>query len=172
MIAPGEPVWRTSDLGVPLRITVNGRETRRTVSPRTSLADFLRDGLGLTGLHLGCEHGACGACAVLLDGRSVRACIVLAAQVDGCSVETIEGISQGGNNALQQAISRHHGLQCGFCTPGFVVMATELLRELEQTGMAVDEVGVRERLAGNFCRCTGYQGIVEAVLDAASHREG
>jgi carbon-monoxide dehydrogenase small subunit len=157
-----EPVH--ADAGVPVDLVVNGATRRRTVPPRTSLADFLRDQLGLTGTHLGCEHGVCGACTVLLDGRSVRSCLVLAAQASGRSVQTVEGLSDGDPlNPLQEALARNHGLQCGFCTPGFLMVATELLAERRE----VDEDEVRERLSGNVCRCTGYQGIIDAVLEAA-----
>jgi carbon-monoxide dehydrogenase small subunit len=152
------------DGGVPIDLVVNGVTRRGAVPPRTSLADFLRDHLGLTGTHLGCEHGVCGACTVLLDGRSVRSCLVLAAQASGRSVRTVEGLSDGDPlNPLQTALADHHGLQCGFCTPGFLMVATELLAE----GRDLDEDEVRERLSGNVCRCTGYQGIVEAVLEVA-----
>ena len=145
----------------PVQLTVNGVARRATVEPRTTLADFLRDHLGLTGTHLGCEHGACGACSVLLDGEAVRACLVFAIQADGHDVVTVEGLSgpAGELSPVQQAFRDHHGLQCGFCTPGFVVSTTALLRE--NPSPTDDEI--REGLSGNLCRCTGYQGILDAV---------
>ncbi len=146
-------------------LTVNGRDFTAVVEPRLTLADFLREKCGLTGTHLGCEHGACGACTVLLDGDAVRACLVFAVQVDGMEVTTVEGI--GGPNGelspVQAAMREFHGLQCGFCTPGFVTSITALLRDNPKP---TDEE-IREGLSGNFCRCTGYQGIVSAVPRAA-----
>jgi carbon-monoxide dehydrogenase small subunit len=147
-----------------IRMTVNGTEIAREVPVRMTLADFLRHDLALTGTHLGCEHGVCGACTVLLDGRTARSCLMLAVQADGASVETVEGMAEGGRlTPLQQAFVDHHGLQCGFCTPG--VLAT--LRELLATHPDPSEKDVREWLSGNICRCTGYQGIVDAALAAA-----
>ncbi|WP_127126819.1 (2Fe-2S)-binding protein [Georgenia sp. SYP-B2076] len=149
---------------VDVRATVNGAAVHRTVPARLSLADFLRDHLRLTGTHLGCEQGVCGACTVMVDGRSVRACLMLAAQADGSEVTTVEGLEDNEHAArLRGALSRHHGLQCGFCTPGIVVAACELLGRCTQPP-AEDEV--RETLSGNICRCTGYTGIVDAVLEA------
>lgn len=146
-------------------VKVNGTRHTRTVPARISLADFLRDCLGLTGTHLGCEHGACGACTVLLDDRTARSCIVLAAQSHGRAVRTVEGVGgPTGQSTIQDALARHHGLQCGFCTPGFVMSAVELL----ESGEPLDEAQVREALSGNVCRCTGYQGIVSAILEVAS----
>lgn len=146
-------------------LTVNGREYTAVVEPRLTLADFLREKCGLTGTHLGCEHGACGACTVLLNGDAVRACLIFAVQVDGMEVTTVEGI--GGPNGelspVQAAMRECHGLQCGFCTPGFVTSITALLRDNPRP--TDDEI--REGLSGNFCRCTGYQGIVNAVHRAA-----
>jgi carbon-monoxide dehydrogenase small subunit len=148
-------------------VTVNGREFRRSVPPRLTLADFLRDELGLTGTHLGCEHGVCGACTVFIEGRSARACLTLAVQADGLRVDTVEGLDQFEETArLRRALSERHGLQCGFCTPGFLVTAVELLRDTDAE-KPLTEDAVREALSGNICRCTGYQGIVQAVLDAA-----
>ncbi|MBL1116457.1 (2Fe-2S)-binding protein [Streptomyces sp. 110] len=153
---------------VRIDIEVNGIRYERTVDARTSLADFLREQIGLTGTHLGCEHGVCGACTVLVDGRSVRSCLSLAAQAGGTTVRTVEGLGDGdGLSPLQQAMSRHHGLQCGFCTPGFVVAATELL----ENSAELDDHDVREALSGNVCRCTGYHGIVAAVLEVARERQ-
>ncbi|WP_396448831.1 (2Fe-2S)-binding protein [Actinomadura sp.] len=144
-------------------LQVNGSPADLWVDPRTTLADLLRDRLGLTGTHLGCEQGVCGSCTVLLDGRTARTCTTLAAQADGGAVWTVEGLSPAsGLSRLQEALSEEHGLQCGFCTPGFVAAATELLAATR--GGSLDEDAVRERLSGNICRCTGYQGIVDAVL--------
>lgn len=146
-------------------VTVNGKRYEQVVEVRFTLADFLRDKLGLTGTHLGCEHGVCGACTVLLDGLSVRACLMLAVQVDGHELVTVEGIAREptGLHPLQQAFADNHGLQCGFCTPGMLVTLLEFLRE--NLAPTADEV--RVAISGNLCRCTGYQGIVEATLDAA-----
>lgn len=148
-----------------LRMTVNGERRRGRAEARTTLADFLRDGLALTGTHIGCEHGVCGACTVMLDGEAVRSCLVLAVQADGADVTTIEGIgpTPGELGPVQQAFMECHGLQCGFCTPGFVVSVTAFLRE--QPTPSTDEI--REALSGNLCRCTGYQGIVAAVERAS-----
>jgi carbon-monoxide dehydrogenase small subunit len=146
---------------------VNGRRRRCTVPPRLTLADFLRERCQLTGTHLGCEHGVCGACTVLVDGQAVRACLMFAVQADGAHVTTIEGIASpdGRLSGVQQAFRDHHGLQCGFCTPGFVVSVTAFLREHPDP---TDEE-IREGLAGNLCRCTGYQGIIAAVRAASQH---
>ena len=140
---------------VAVAITVNGREFRRSVPPRLTLADFLRDQLGLTGTHLGCEHGVCGACSVFIEGRSARACLTLAAQVDRMRVDTVEGLDQFEEAArLRRALSENSGLQCGFCTPGFLITAVELLRDTDAEKPLTEEV-VREALSGNICRCTG-----------------
>jgi aerobic carbon-monoxide dehydrogenase small subunit len=152
---------------ISITVTVNGRMVQRSVPARLTLADFLRDELRLTGTHLGCEHGVCGACSVFVDGRSARACLTLAAQVDGSRVDTVEGLDEFEVTArLREAFSEHGGLQCGFCTPGFLVTAVELLRDTDAEKPLTEEA-VREALSGNVCRCTGYQGIVAAVLDAA-----
>jgi carbon-monoxide dehydrogenase small subunit len=156
---------------VAVSVTVNGRPVSRSVPPRLTLADFLRDELGLTGTHLGCEHGVCGACTVFVDGRSARACLTLTAQVDGARVDTVEGLEVFQETArLREAFSERGGLQCGFCTPGFLVTAVELLRDTDADKPLTEE-SVREALSGNICRCTGYQGIVQAVLDAATPPE-
>jgi carbon-monoxide dehydrogenase small subunit len=150
---------------VHIRLRVNGQAREQTVAPRVTLADFLREGCGLTGTHLGCEHGVCGACTVLVDGAAVRACLMFAVQADGNEVTTVEGMA-GPNGALspvQAALRECHGLQCGFCTPGFVVSITALLRDNPHPS---DEE-IREALSGNLCRCTGYQGILLAVRQAA-----
>jgi carbon-monoxide dehydrogenase small subunit len=149
-----------------VRLTVNGQAQRLRVDPRITLADALREHLGLTGTHLGCEHGVCGACTVLVDGEAVRSCLLFAVQLDGAEVTTVEGLSppDGTLSTVQQAFRDCHGLQCGFCTPGFVVSATAFLRDTPDPS---DEQ-IREGLAGNLCRCTGYQGIVRAVRQAAA----
>jgi carbon-monoxide dehydrogenase small subunit len=146
-----------------ISMTVNGRQLCAAVPGRRSLAEFLREDLGLTGTHLGCEQGVCGACTVLLDGRSVPSCLVLAAQADGCTVSTVEGLADGDKlHPIQAAFWQEHGLQCGFCTPGFLMTVYEFL--LSTHGPTEDEV--RRALAGNVCRCTGYQNIIKAVMAA------
>ena len=149
-----------------ISLTVNGTRERLRVESRVSLADALRDELHLTGTHLGCEHGACGACTVMVDGVPQRSCLIFAAQLDGHEVTTIEGLSpaDGTLNPIQEAFRTCHGLQCGFCTPGLVVTATALLRENPNP----DDAEIRDTLSGNLCRCTGYQGIIEAVRLAAA----
>jgi carbon-monoxide dehydrogenase small subunit len=152
------------------RLTVNGKSYARFAEARMTLADFLRHELGLTGTHLGCEHGVCGACTVLVDGHSARSCLMFAVQANGCEITTVEGLAPDGKlNTLQQAFVDNHGLQCGFCTPGMLITLTELLRDNPEP----TEQDVREALSGNLCRCTGYAGIVAAALDAAKRiREG
>ncbi|MGW3289025.1 (2Fe-2S)-binding protein [Streptomyces sp. NPDC001002] len=154
---------------IDIRIRVNGLPRRDTVPPRLTLADFLRVNCGLTGTHLGCEHGVCGACTVLLDGEAVRACLVFAVQADGSEVTTVEGIASpdGELSVVQAAFREHHGLQCGFCTPGLVVSVTAYLAENPKP---TDEE-IRAALSGNLCRCTGYQGIVNAVRAAADRED-
>jgi carbon-monoxide dehydrogenase small subunit len=146
-------------------LTVNGEPYRREVEARITLADFLRHELGLTGTHLGCEHGVCGACTVLLDGHSARSCLTFAVQANGRAVTTVEGLAaaDGELNVLQQAFRDNHGLQCGFCTPGMLITLTEFLRDNPDP----TEHEVRDVLSGNLCRCTGYAGPVAAALDAA-----
>jgi len=147
-----------------IRLTVNGRAYEGTAEPRTSLADFLRDELDLTGTHVGCEHGVCGACTVLLGGEPVRSCLLLAIQADGCDVMTVEGLAgEGELHPLQQMFRDKHALQCGFCTPGILLTVHAFLREHPSP----TELEIREMLAGNLCRCTGYHFIVEAVGAAA-----
>jgi aerobic carbon-monoxide dehydrogenase small subunit len=147
-----------------ISVTVNGRTRTATVETRMTLVDFLRHELKLTGTHVGCEHGVCGACTVLVGGRSARACLMLAVQCDGQAVSTVESLATDGQlNTLQQAFQDNHGLQCGFCTPGMLMTLTEFLREHPDPS----EAAVRDALSGNLCRCTGYQGIVDAALDAA-----
>lgn len=148
-----------------ITMTVNGETRSGQAEPRMTLADFLRDELRLTGTHLGCEHGVCGACTVLLEGSSVRSCLILAVQADGASIETVEGLAQGDElHPIQEAFWAEHALQCGFCTPGFLMTAVELLRE--NPDPSEDEV--RHAISGNLCRCTGYTNIVKAVRRAAS----
>ena len=148
-----------------VRFTVNGVAQCVTVEPRLTLADMLREACSLTGTHLGCEHGVCGACTVLMDGLPVRGCLVFGVQAEGADIRTVEGLAapDGTLNALQRAFQAHHGLQCGFCTPGFLMLATWLLEREE----GVDEPALRETLASNLCRCTGYQNILGAVRAAA-----
>ena len=148
-----------------VRVTVNGKVHEREVETRVTLGDFLRHGLNLTGTHLGCEHGVCGACTVLLDGRSARSCLTLAVQAHGREVMTIEGVAapDGSLHPLQEALREHHGLQCGFCTPGVLMTLYELLRDVPDPS----EDEVRDTLSGNLCRCTGYQGMIDAALAAA-----
>ena len=147
-----------------VEVRVNGVARKVTIEPRLTLADFLRERCGLTGTHLGCEHGVCGACTVVLDGAAVRSCLVFAVQADGAEVTTVEGLAPEGDlNPVQAAFRDHHGLQCGFCTPGFVVSVTAFLRD--NPDPSDDEI--RAGLSGNLCRCTGYVGIVAAVHSAA-----
>jgi carbon-monoxide dehydrogenase small subunit len=152
----------------PLQLSVNGRAQEAFVEPRKTLADVLREDLELTGTHVGCEHGVCGACTVLVDGLAVRSCLMLAVQAQGASVTTIEGLERDGEmHALQEAFRDSHSFQCGFCTPGFVMTALARLEE----GSRLSEDEWREELSGNICRCTGYQSIIEGV-QLASERMG
>ncbi len=149
---------------LPIRLVVNGDQRDAEAEPRKTLADFLREDLGLTGTHLGCEHGVCGACTVLLDGEPVRSCLMLAVQARGATITTVEGLADGDVlNPLQQALRESHAFQCGFCTPGFVMQITALLNE----NPAPTEAEIRESLSGNLCRCTGYETIINGVLAAA-----
>jgi carbon-monoxide dehydrogenase small subunit len=150
-----------------ISLRVNGRERSGLAEPRMTLADFLRDVLGLTGTHLGCEHGVCGACTILLNGRSVRSCLMFAVQAEGQEITTVEGLAaeDGTLSPAQEAFTANHGLQCGFCTPGFLMAVTEYLDE-GAPGVEDEEV-LRARLSGNICRCTGYVNIVKAVRAAA-----
>jgi aerobic-type carbon monoxide dehydrogenase small subunit (CoxS/CutS family) len=149
----------------PIRLRVNGRAFAGEVEPRKHLADFLRHDLGLTGTHIGCEHGACGACTILLDGAAVRSCLLFAVQADGAEITTVEGLAGEGGalNPLQQAFRNYHGLQCGFCTPGMLMTLTAFLSENPDA----DEHAIRDAISGNLCRCTGYESIVDVALDAA-----
>jgi aerobic-type carbon monoxide dehydrogenase small subunit (CoxS/CutS family) len=141
-------------------LTVNGKQVRRRIEPRMHLVDFLREELGLTGSHLGCEHGVCGACTVRVNGQIVRGCLMLAVQADGCAVETIEGLSDSKElEKLQRAFHEKNALQCGFCTPGMLMAAQELMNK----GSQVSREEIRTYISGNYCRCTGYQAIVDAI---------
>jgi carbon-monoxide dehydrogenase small subunit len=154
---------------IAIRLVVNGENIAAEVAPRQHLADFLRETLGLTGTHLGCEHGVCGACGVRLEGLVVRSCLTLAVQADGARVETIEGVSDSGEIAdLQSAFAARNALQCGYCTPGMLLSAQELLTLHPQP----DREAIRDYLSGNYCRCTGYQAIVDAVAATAAARSG
>jgi aerobic carbon-monoxide dehydrogenase small subunit len=145
--------------------TINGESRTVTVEPRRTLADALREDCGLTGTHLGCEHGVCGACTVLLDGDPVRSCLIFAVQAEGARIRTVEGLAQDGKlHPLQQAFRDHHGLQCGYCTPGFLMLAVGVLERRPD----IDEAGLREALSANLCRCTGYPNIIKSVLAAAA----
>jgi carbon-monoxide dehydrogenase small subunit len=146
-----------------IRLTANGESRQGAAEARKTLADFLREDLGLTGTHVGCEHGVCGACTVLVDGEPVRSCLMFAVQAEGREVRTIEGLAgPGGMSPLQEALWESHSFQCGFCTPGFVMQITALLEDSPEPS----EADIRETLSGNICRCTGYQSIVEGVLRA------
>jgi carbon-monoxide dehydrogenase small subunit len=152
-----------------ITVTVNGAAHRAAVEPRLLLADFLRHTLGLTGTHVGCEHGVCGACTVLVDGDSARSCLMLAVQADGRNVETVESLGRIGQmNALQESFHEHHALQCGFCTPGMLMTATDLLRKYP---LATDD-DIRQGLSGNLCRCTGYEHIIRAIRSVVADKPG
>jgi len=152
-----------------IKLTVNGAVYQRTVEPRLLLSDFLRVDLGLTGTHVGCEHGVCGACTIIVNGDSARSCLMLAVQADGAMIETVESLGSIHKlNSVQKAFREHHALQCGFCTPGMLMTVTDLLRKYP---LATDEQ-IRAGLSGNLCRCTGYEHIVEAVRALVRQREG
>jgi aerobic-type carbon monoxide dehydrogenase small subunit (CoxS/CutS family) len=153
-----------------ITVSVNGVRYRRRVESRTLLSDFLRHDLGLAGTHVGCEHGVCGACTILLDGQPVRSCLMFAVQTDSQEISTVEGLAgmDGEYHPLQQAMHDHHGLQCGYCTPGVLMTMTAFLDE----NQSPSEEEVREALSGNLCRCTGYQNIVDAVMTAAKRMRG
>jgi carbon-monoxide dehydrogenase small subunit len=154
---------------IPISVTVNGTRYDRTVEPRLLLSDFLRHELGLTGTHVGCEHGSCGACTILLDGEAVRSCILFAVQTNGRTVTTVEGLGTPNDlHPLQAAFREKHALQCGYCTPGFLMTLIPFLEETPQP----TEAQVRDAISGNICRCTGYQNIVDAVLLAAEAPTG
>jgi carbon-monoxide dehydrogenase small subunit len=150
--------------GVTVRLTVNGAAREGRCEPRKLLVDFLREDLGLTGTHVGCEHGICGACTIMLNGEAARSCIMLAVQADGAEIMTVEGLAQDGQlHPLQEAFREHHGLQCGFCTPGMLMTALDFLRVHPDP----TEAEIREGISAVLCRCTGYQGIINAVKAAA-----
>lgn len=152
---------------IEIRVKVNGTSYRRTVEARLLLSDFLRGTLGLTGTHVGCEHGVCGACTILVDGDSARACLMLAVQVDGCELTTVEALGKVDHlGPLQESFRKHHALQCGFCTPGMLMTSVDLLKKYP---LASDDA-IREGLSGNLCRCTGYEHIVRALREAAAAR--
>jgi carbon-monoxide dehydrogenase small subunit len=152
-----------------IKMTVNGAVYERSVEPRLLLSDFLRHDLGLTGTHVGCEHGVCGACTIIVDGDSVRSCLMLAVQAHGATVETVEGLGSIHKlNAIQKAFQDHHALQCGFCTPGMLMTVADLLRKYP---LATD-AEIRDGLSGNLCRCTGYEHIVRAVRELVQQRRG
>jgi aerobic carbon-monoxide dehydrogenase small subunit len=150
-----------------IKVSVNGKTYENAVEPRLLLVDFLRQSLGLTGTHVGCEHGVCGACTVLVDGDSVRSCLMFAVQAEGCTVETVESLGQIGRlNPLQESFHAHHALQCGFCTAGMLMTATDLLKKYP---LATDDE-IRDGLSGNLCRCTGYEHIVKAIRAVKAER--
>jgi len=150
-------------------LTVNGKEVTREVEDRTLLVEFLRENLNLTGTHVGCDTSQCGACVVHVDGRAVKSCTMLAAQASGASVVTIEGLANGGElHPVQIAFKEHHGLQCGFCTPGMIMTAVDMIDRARKSGATLDEAAIREQLEGNICRCTGYHNIVRAIEAAAA----
>ena len=158
---------RSDDPRIAVSLTVNGEQVRRTVSVRMLLSDFLRHELGLTGTHVGCEHGVCGCCTVLIDGKAGRSCLTLAAQADGMTIRTIESVAaqDGALHPIQRAFQECHGLQCGFCTPGMVM---NILSRFEETApLDLSDDGIRDMLSGNLCRCTGYVNIIAAVRRAA-----
>ena len=157
------------DKAVQVSMSVNSEAVNRTVEPRQSLADFIRNELELTGTHVGCEHGVCGACTVRLDGQIVRGCLTLAVQADGCTVETIEGLTESGEIAdLQNAFVTRNAAQCGFCTPGMLLTAAELLA----VDPGASREDIRKHISGNYCRCTGYQAVVDAIESTARSRLG
>ena len=160
-----------SDLALDISLTINGEQVRERIEPRTTLVDFLREDLGLTGSHVGCEHGVCGACTVRVNGEIVRGCLMLAVQCDGATVETIEGLSDSGEVAdLQAAFEQRNALQCGYCTPGMIAAAQDLLLQAKERGGVPSRDQIRSHLSGNYCRCTGYHAIVDAVESVAQAR--
>jgi aerobic carbon-monoxide dehydrogenase small subunit len=161
------------DHSLSITLTVNGEAVAERVEPRKTLVDFLREDLGLTGSHVGCEHGVCGACTVRVDGEIVRGCLMLAVQCDGAKVETIEGLSDSGEVAdLQAAFELRNALQCGFCTPGMIATAQDLLKREKEKKSVPSRDEIREHISGNYCRCTGYHAIVDAVESVAQARAG
>ena len=161
-----------SDLALDISLIVNGEHVAERVEPRRTLVDFLREDLFMTGSHVGCEHGVCGACTVRVNGEIVRGCLMLAVQCDGAEVETIEGLSDSGEIAdLQAAFEQRNALQCGYCTPGMIAAAQDLLKRTKDDKSVPSRDEIREHLSGNYCRCTGYQAIVDAVESVAQSRE-
>ena len=161
------------DTTLDIRLTVNGEPVAEHVDARATLVDFLRDTLGLTGSHVGCEHGVCGACTVRVNGEIVRGCLMLAVQCDGARVETIEGLSDSGEIAdLQEAFEQRNALQCGYCTPGMIAAAQDLLLQAKKKKTVPTRDAIREHLSGNYCRCTGYHAIIDAVEAVAQARAG
>ncbi len=162
-----------SDTQIDITLTVNGERVSERVDARKTLVDFLRDDLVLTGSHIGCEHGVCGACTVRVNGEIVRGCLMLAAQCDGATVETIEGLSDSGEIAdLQLAFEQRNALQCGYCTPGMLAAAQDVLLQAKSRGSVPSREEIREHLSGNYCRCTGYHAIVDAVEAVGQARAG
>ena len=160
-------------MDIDITLTVNGERVTKRVEARKTLVDFVRDDLALTGSHVGCEHGVCGACTMRVDGVIVRGCLMLAAQCDGATVETIEGLSDSGEVAdLQAAFEQRNALQCGYCTPGMLTAAQELLQQAKERNAVPSREEIREHISGNYCRCTGYHAIVDAVESVAQQRAG
>jgi aerobic carbon-monoxide dehydrogenase small subunit len=168
--APAAPVQAPAGSNVKVGLTVNGRNVSADVDPRTLLVEFIRENLHLTGTHVGCDTSQCGACVVHLDGRAVKSCTVLAASCEGASVSTIEGLAKDGTlHPMQEAFREHHGLQCGFCTPGMIMAAVDIVN---RKGTNLDEATIRHELEGNLCRCTGYHNIVAAIRAGAANMAG
>jgi carbon-monoxide dehydrogenase small subunit len=158
---------------IEIALTVNGQVYKLRVEPRRTLLDALREDCGLTGTHMGCEHGVCGACTVLLDSEPVRACLIFAVQAEGSAIRTVEGLAEGGVlHALQRAFIEHHALQCGFCTPGFLMLAAGILEREPDIGRGIDDDALLDALSSNLCRCTGYRNIVDAVRAAFAELRG
>ncbi len=151
-----------------VNLTVNGKPVAREVAGETLLSEFLREDLRLTGTHIGCDTSQCGACVVHVNGKAVKACTTLAASLDGADVTTIEGLANGGLHPMQEAFKEHHGLQCGFCTPGMIMSGVDMVNRYKAEGRELTQEAIRHELEGNICRCTGYHNIVKAVEDAAS----
>ncbi|MBO6814140.1 MAG: (2Fe-2S)-binding protein [Rhizobiaceae bacterium] len=150
-------------------IKVNGKDVSGEVEDRTLLVEFIRENLRLTGTHVGCDTSQCGACVVHMDGKAIKSCSILAAQANGSEITTIEGLANGSElHPMQTAFKENHGLQCGFCTPGMIMAATDMVRRYKESGRELDETAIREELEGNICRCTGYHNIVKSIQDAAS----
>jgi len=153
-------------------MTVNGKTARRDIPDETLLSEFLREHLRLTGTHVGCDTNQCGACVVLVDGKAVKSCSVLAVSLDGAEVTTIEGLANGGLHPMQAAFNDHHGLQCGFCTPGMIMSGVDMANRYKAAGRQLTPEAIRHELEGNICRCTGYHNIVEAIGDGATKMQG